>query len=132
MHESEGLSWYEHWEADRLPELFLPRSKDPYQGVSKRLRCDDAYYIALNVPRNTPRFIIHESRWRITNIDNGDSVTARLVDTGPSARGRLIDVSRAVMRAIGMDPDRDTDKQVEVREDTYFKIPFGLYGEEAT
>ncbi|HJS12390.1 septal ring lytic transglycosylase RlpA family protein [Sphingopyxis sp.] len=42
------------------------------------------------------------SRVRVTNTSNGDSVIVRINDRGPFARGRVIDVSHAAAREIGM------------------------------
>nr|WP_050783496.1 septal ring lytic transglycosylase RlpA family protein [Methylobacterium nodulans] len=42
------------------------------------------------------------SRVRVTNTANGRSVVVRINDRGPFARGRIIDLSRASARAIGM------------------------------
>ena len=42
------------------------------------------------------------SRVRVTNISNGDSVIVRINDRGPFAHGRIIDVSHAAAREIGM------------------------------
>ncbi|WP_428631439.1 septal ring lytic transglycosylase RlpA family protein [Sphingopyxis sp.] len=39
---------------------------------------------------------------RVTNISNGDSVVVRINDRGPFSRGRVIDVSQAAAREIGM------------------------------
>ena len=39
---------------------------------------------------------------RVTNISNGDSVVVRINDRGPFAHGRVIDVSQAAAREIGM------------------------------
>lgn len=39
---------------------------------------------------------------RVTNVSNGDSVIVRINDRGPFSRGRVIDVSQAAARAIGM------------------------------
>lgn len=40
---------------------------------------------------------------RVTNLDNGRSVTVRVNDRGPFARGRIIDLSRAGARALGFE-----------------------------
>ncbi len=131
-----GLSFYEPWEANQRPDLFLPEEY-PNQPTWQRLLVEEAYYIALNVPVHYPRKIIHLSRYRIsalnpdTRIPTGLSVLAHLVDRGPSAKGRLVDASKALMRAIGLDPDDDTDRHVEVAETTYFDIPFGIYEKKA-
>ena len=39
---------------------------------------------------------------RVTNTSNGDSVIVRINDRGPFSRGRVIDVSQAATREIGM------------------------------
>ena len=42
------------------------------------------------------------SKVRVTNISTGDSVIVRINDRGPFHRGRVIDVSHAAAREIGM------------------------------
>lgn len=42
------------------------------------------------------------SRVKVTNLDNGKSVDVRINDRGPFGKGRIIDVSRAAARALGM------------------------------
>ncbi|MBK6412256.1 septal ring lytic transglycosylase RlpA family protein [Sphingopyxis sp.] len=42
------------------------------------------------------------SRVRVTNTANGDSVVVRINDRGPFSHGRIIDVSQAAAREIGM------------------------------
>ena len=42
------------------------------------------------------------TRVLVTNHDNGRSVVVRINDRGPYAHGRIIDLSRASARAIGM------------------------------
>jgi rare lipoprotein A len=39
---------------------------------------------------------------RVTNLRNGRSVIVRINDRGPFGRGRIIDVSRAAARELGM------------------------------
>jgi rare lipoprotein A len=39
---------------------------------------------------------------RVTNLQNGRSVVVRINDRGPFGRGRIIDVSRAAARELGM------------------------------
>lgn len=39
---------------------------------------------------------------RVTNISNGDSVIVRINDRGPFSHGRVIDVSHAAAREIGL------------------------------
>jgi rare lipoprotein A len=50
---------------------------------------------------------------RVTNLANGRSVVVRINDRGPYARGRLIDVSRAAARRIGMTEHGVTRVHVE-------------------
>jgi rare lipoprotein A len=38
----------------------------------------------------------------VTNLDNGKSVEVRINDRGPFKKGRIIDLSRAAARALGM------------------------------
>lgn len=42
------------------------------------------------------------SRIRVVNLDNGRETRVRINDRGPFARGRVLDLSRAAARAIGM------------------------------
>ena len=43
------------------------------------------------------------SRVRVTNRGNGKSVVVTITDRGPFVRGRVIDLSRAGARALGID-----------------------------
>ncbi len=42
------------------------------------------------------------TRVKVINLDNGNSVDVRINDRGPYKQGRIIDVSRAAARALGM------------------------------
>ena len=42
------------------------------------------------------------TRVRVTNLNNGRSVVVRINDRGPYAKGRVIDVSAAAARSLGM------------------------------
>jgi peptidoglycan lytic transglycosylase len=42
------------------------------------------------------------SKVKVTNLANGNSVEVRINDRGPFAKGRIIDVSRAAARALGI------------------------------
>ena len=42
------------------------------------------------------------SRVRVTNLANGKAVEVQINDRGPFTKGRIIDVSRAAARALGM------------------------------
>ena len=53
------------------------------------------------------------SRVKVTNLDNGKSVAVRINDRGPYGKGRIIDVSRAAARALGMVGRGITNVQVE-------------------
>jgi len=50
---------------------------------------------------------------KVTNLDNGKSVAVRINDRGPYGKGRIIDVSRAAARALGMVGRGITTVQVE-------------------
>lgn len=43
-----------------------------------------------------------DTRVTVHNLDNGRSVVVRINDRGPFAKGRIIDLSRAAAREIGM------------------------------
>ena len=40
---------------------------------------------------------------RVTNLDNGQTVTVTITDRGPYVRGRIIDVSLAAAQALGIE-----------------------------
>lgn len=48
------------------------------------------------------RTLAFGSKVRVTNLANGQSVIVRINDRGPFGRGRIIDVSQAAAREIGM------------------------------
>jgi rare lipoprotein A len=48
------------------------------------------------------RSLPFNSTVKVTNLDNGQSVTVRINDRGPFVEGRVIDLSRAGAKAIGM------------------------------
>lgn len=123
MKYDEGVAFYEHFEADKRTDLFLPRSSDKAQGTSKRLRNTEAYYCALNVETGWERYVYQRSRWKITNLDNGLAAVVWLVDSGPSAAHRLIDLSNAVAYFLRL----NTDHVVTVEEATPYGIKFGWY-----
>src|SRR5688572_4129727 len=52
------------------------------------------------------------SRVKVTNLDNGKSVDVWINDRGPFKRGRIIDVSRAAARALGMVGRRSEERRV--------------------
>jgi rare lipoprotein A (peptidoglycan hydrolase) len=43
-----------------------------------------------------------ESEVRVTNTDNGRSVTVRVTDRGPTSKGRIIDLSQGAAEELGM------------------------------
>jgi rare lipoprotein A len=54
------------------------------------------------------------TRVRVTNLRNGRSVVVRINDRGPYGRGRVIDVSFAAARALGMIDDGVVPVRLEV------------------
>jgi rare lipoprotein A len=50
----------------------------------------------------------------VTNLANGQSVEVRINDRGPYGKGRIIDVSRAAARALGMVGSGVAQVQVEL------------------
>jgi peptidoglycan lytic transglycosylase len=53
------------------------------------------------------------SRARVTNLENGRSVEVEITDRGPFARGRVLDVSQAAARALGMVEDGTARVRIE-------------------
>jgi peptidoglycan lytic transglycosylase len=53
------------------------------------------------------------SRVKVTNLANGKSVDVRINDRGPFGKGRIIDLSRAAARALGMVEQGITSVRVE-------------------
>jgi rare lipoprotein A len=53
------------------------------------------------------------SKVKVTNLANGKSVEVRINDRGPFGKGRIIDVSRAAARALGITGVGITTVQVE-------------------
>jgi rare lipoprotein A len=58
------------------------------------------------------------SKVKVTNIANGKSVEVRINDRGPFGKGRIIDVSRAAARALGIVDSGITTVRIEWRSDT--------------
>ena len=58
------------------------------------------------------------SRVKVTNLANGKSVDVRINDRGPFGKGRIIDVSRAAARALGMVGRGITTVRVECLSDS--------------
>jgi rare lipoprotein A len=50
---------------------------------------------------------------RVTNLDNGRSIKVEINDRGPHVKGRIIDLSSAAARALGMTHDGVTRVRVE-------------------
>ena len=61
------------------------------------------------------------SRVKVTNLANGKSVDVRINDRGPFGKGRIIDVSRAAARALGMMGQGLTTVRVERLSDSEIK-----------
>lgn len=100
--EDTGLAFYEPHEADTRPDLF--NAADRSVKTWRRLKID-SFYIALNLPLGVDRAWVQGSLWDVMNASNGKVVRAWIVDRGPSARGRVVDCSRGVLRAIGAKTD---------------------------
>lgn len=108
---TEGLSLYEHHEADKRSDLFNPRSSDLSIGTSKRLK-ENALYFACRFPlKIIPRSALQRTRWIFHNPANGKKASLWLVDYGPNLRtGRMFDVSVYAADRLGL----KTDDVVEV------------------
>lgn len=54
---------------------------------------------------------------RVTNLENGRSITLRINDRGPFARGRIIDVSRRGAQLLGFEKNGVAKVRVDILED---------------
>lgn len=53
------------------------------------------------------------SEVRVTNLENGRSITVEINDRGPYAKGRVLDLSRAAARQLGMVEDGVAKVRIE-------------------
>lgn len=67
------------------------------------------------------RFYPFGTRLRVTNLNNGRAVIVRVIDRGPFGRQRIIDLSWAAAKAIGMIGQGVATVKVEVVQDP---VPF--------
>lgn len=94
MAPTEGLALWEHHEANRRPDLFMPRPQEPDLGTSQRLRWLTACYFAYRFDKSTPRALLQRQPWMFTNPLNGLRAYGSLVDFGPGEwTGRTFDIS---------------------------------------
>ncbi len=68
------------------------------------------------------------TRVRITNLENGRTAVARINDRGPFVRGRIIDVSYALARSLGMVEQGTARVRVEALAGPSGTAPSGLQG----
>ncbi|RAY14970.1 septal ring lytic transglycosylase RlpA family lipoprotein [Actinomadura craniellae] len=89
-----------------------PRKPPSRYRVVRSGSCRASYYWEAQATASGERFDPNEltaahrtlplnSRVRVTNPGNGDSVVVRINDRGPFTGGRCLDLSRAAMSAIG-------------------------------
>lgn len=57
------------------------------------------------------------TRVKVTNLDNGQTAIVQINDRGPRIKGRIIDVSGAAARALGMMDSGTASVTVEVLDD---------------
>ena len=62
------------------------------------------------------RFLLFGTRVRVTNVKNGKSVIVRITDRGPFIKDRIIDLSFASAKRVGMINAGVVPAQVEVLE----------------
>lgn len=65
------------------------------------------------------------SRVRVINLDNGEEIRVRINDRGPFARGRVLDLSRAAARELGMLGSGTARVRIEVVESVAAAAPSG-------
>lgn len=56
------------------------------------------------------------TRVKVFNLDNGRSVRVRINDRGPYAKGRIIDLSEAAARKLGIEEDGTAKVRLEIYE----------------
>jgi len=61
------------------------------------------------------RTLPFDTKVKVTNLRNGRSVMVRINDRGPFVEGRIIDLSRAAARALGMLRDGVVEVRIEVK-----------------
>lgn len=94
------------------PKAVKAETKKPKTRVLSSGTCGASYYGEPQMTASGERFnpsamtAAHKtlplgSRVRVTNPDNGESVTVRINDRGPYSGGRCLDLSRAAFAAIG-------------------------------
>lgn len=105
MTHEENLSLYwEHYQCDKRPSLFHPRSSDLTEGTSHRLR-ENAYYIAVRFDVKNKEEL-RNSQWMLTNPVNEKECICSLVDWGPAEwTQRVVDVSPEVGRVLELETD---------------------------
>ncbi len=54
-----------------------------------------------------------DSKAEVTNLENGKKVEVRINDRGPYAEGRVIDVSRAAAKSLGMKEQGTAEVKIE-------------------
>jgi rare lipoprotein A len=62
------------------------------------------------------RSLPFNSKVKVTNLNNGQAITVRINDRGPFVEGRIIDLSRAGAKAIGMIGSGTAPVRLEVVE----------------
>jgi rare lipoprotein A len=80
------------------------------------------------------------TRLRVTNLENGRSVTVRVNDRGPFVRGRIIDLSLAAATDLGMVPNGTARVRLErmsapasiAAEEAAYTVQIGAFVEEAS
>ena len=109
MTKEEGLSLYEHDEANKRPDLFVTRSQDLREGTSQRLRHDGMYF-AFRFHRPINREALQRHPWLFTNPKTGAKVVLFLCDWGPHERtGRVFDISPRAAQLLGVKTDDELD-----------------------
>lgn len=105
---TEGLSIYEHHEADSRLDLFYHRGNNPNIGTSKRLRPESLYF-AYRFPLDPrpDRKTLQKTQFLFRNPANGIYCVAWLADWGPHVdTGRVFDVSPGVATTLRVETDQ--------------------------
>lgn len=126
----EGLAFL--YDVSDAPHLFLPTQPPGTTGLARRLD-PDVFYVATRWDYAvTPKNILPDMLVRVRAPKTGREFTAYCADWGPhESTGRVADLSRGLMTALGIETDDEVEVVYEVKGMSYDSIVIssghGLY-----
>lgn len=120
-----GLAFYEPWEANRRPDIFLPEdpqwleshciwaAKYPGRPQPTWARLNpNFFYLAMRVYASMPRVVLQNTPFKIKSMETSSWCCAFVVDRGPGVETRIADLSPGVMKFL----DLETDDEIEISQ----------------